>query len=180
MSLTQIKVGKDFLNNIKFDKEYYLIYNNIFNNKLDFTEEIFIYFILQVAYQNNFNGYLDELYTDVIKRKPDYIKQLIKNFKESYIGEIPFNTKFRNFFCFVKPTEKEIQFTRGLTIFEFDKIFDDFFELKNEDKKNKFIAICTIIYDNKIKQILQRRSSSKLNQKNKKKVSFSSVRIYAV
>lgn len=170
-----IKVGVDnFLNTIKFNKEYHIIYNNVFNNRIDFTYEIFLYFILQAALQNKFNGYFDELYVDVFKRKSHYIKQLTNNFKTAYMGEPSNYDKFMKYFCFCikekqSDKEKEIYFYRSLSAyFDFDRTIDLFFELKNEEKQKKFIDFCEIIYKKKMNEELDSRVQTKI----KKKVSF--------
>ena len=70
MRQSVIKIGIDnFLNKIQFDEEYYSIYNNIFNETERISKERFIFLILQAAKHTKFNGYFDELYVDVIKRK---------------------------------------------------------------------------------------------------------------
>jgi len=46
MRKSDIKIGINcFLDNIKFGKEYYQIYNNIFDEKMDFTYDIFVYYL---------------------------------------------------------------------------------------------------------------------------------------
>lgn len=138
MTQSIIKVGIDnFLNTIKFNKEYHTIYNNIFNNKLEFTYEIFVYFILQAAFQNKFYSYFDELYVDVIKRKSHYVREITNNFKTVFMGEPSKYDKFINYLCFCgnqiqSNKEKEMIFNRSISIFDFDKIINQIFELNNE------------------------------------------------
>jgi hypothetical protein len=168
------KIGIDiFLNEIKFSKEYYFLYKTIFNNRMEFTEEIFVYFILQIAHKKKFQGHFDELYVDVVKRKPEYIKELIHNFRKSYIGEPSIYNKFYKLFFCVKLTNKEIYFNRNIIIIGFDNIFNTFFELNNEDKKNKFITLCENIYNIKVTRELEYKINLKLEQ-NKKHTSFTS------
>jgi hypothetical protein len=173
------KIGVDmFLNKIKFNKEYYILYNNIFNNRLEFTEEIFIYFILQISHQNKFHGNFDELYLYVVKRKLDYIKELIINFRTSYIGESSFYDKFIKTFGCVKLTDKEIYFNRNITILEIDNLFNNHFELDNKDKKDKFIFICEKLYNIKVTPDLQQKIYAKFNEQIEKKTYFSSYKIF--
>lgn len=170
MRQSVIKIGIDnFLDKIKFDKKYYETYNNVLNEKIDFTYDIFIYFILQVAYQNKFHGYFDELYVDIIKRKSDYIRELIINFKISFLGPPTTCDRFYKFFCFWRGmSDREIFFYRKLTIFELEKSIDNVFQLKNEANLKKFIEFCEIIYKSKMNE----EFDSKIETKIKKKVSF--------
>lgn len=170
MRQSTIKIGIDnFLNKIKFDNEYFQIYNNVFNEKIDFTYEIFVYFILQAAYQNKFHGYFDELYVDIIKRKSDYIRELVNNFKIAFLGPPTNYDRFIKIFCLRgKPSEREIFFHRKLLLFELEKSFDNVFKLKNEVNQKAFIDFCEIIYQRKMNEDLD----SKIQNKIKKKVSF--------
>lgn len=181
MRRTITKIGIDiFLNEIKFGKEYYFLYNSIFNNRMEFTEEIFIYFILQIAHKTKFKGHFDELYVDVIKRKIDYIKELIINFRTSYIGESSiFNSLYKIFGC-IKPTDKEMYFNRNIILFDFENIFNNYFESNNEDKKNKFISLCEMIYNVKVTHQLEQLITAKFNEQTQKKVRVSSSKIFAV
>lgn len=176
------KLGIDiFLNEIKFNKEYYYLYNSIFNNRMAFTEEIFVYFILQIAHKNKFHGNLDELYGVVIERKLDYIKELISNFRTSYIGEKPTLHKFYKSFCCIKLTDEEMYFNRNIILFDFYTLFDNYFEPNNEDKKNKFTAVCHLIYDIKVTDELEQKINAKLNEQIKKRTaSASSSKIFAI
>jgi hypothetical protein len=175
------KFGIDiFLNEIKFGKEYYYLYNNIFNNRMAFTEEIFVYFILQIAHKNKFHGNLDELYGVVIERKLDYIKELISNFRTSYIGETSTFNKFYKSFCCIKITDEEMYFNRNIILFDFDNLFSNYFEPNNEDKKNKFTAVCHLIYDIKVTDELQQRINAKFSEQNKKRSASGSSKIFAI
>lgn len=174
MRQTIIKVGVDnFLNQIKFNKEYHIIYNNVFNNRIEFTYEIFMYFILQAAFQNKFYGYFDELYVDVNKRKSHYIRQITNNFKTAYMGEPSIYDKFSKYFCLCgKETksnkDKLIFFHRSMKNFDFHKSIDQFFELNNEQKQQNFVNFCEVIHKKKMNEILDSRVKTKF----KKKVSF--------
>jgi hypothetical protein len=165
-----IKIGIDmFLNEIKFSKEYYSLYNNIFNNNIEFTEEIFVYFIFQIAHKNKFHGYFDKLYLDVVKRKSHYIKELIVHFRTSYIGELSLYKKFYKTFYCVKLTDKEIYFNRNIAFFDFDNIFNNYFELNNEDKKTNFITICEGIYNIKVTKEIEQKIKAKFSEQIKKR-----------
>ena len=162
---------ENFLNIIKFNKDYYIIYNDIFNDKIELTYEIFVFFILQAAYNNKFYGYFDELYVDVIKRKSDYKKELTNNFKIAFIGEPLSN--YNIFSCCVKQyneqKDKELFFSRAFrTYFDIDDIINQTFQLNDEEKKNKFINFCEILYDKKMNEELNLR----ITPKTKKKISF--------
>jgi hypothetical protein len=153
MSQSDIKFGiNNCLNDITFNKEYYSVYNNVFNDRIILTYELFIFFILQISLKNKFNGYFDELYKDVIKRQSEYLRELINNFKTSYIGEETFYKKiYKKFFKKSKMTEQEIYFHRKIHIFDFDSVFNDYFGLNDNKKKLFFITTCQKIYEDKIK-----------------------------
>ena len=145
-----------------------------------FTEEIFVYFILQIAHKNKFHGNLDELYGVVIERKLDYIKELISNFRTSYIGETSTFNKFYKSFCCIKITDEEMYFNRNIILFDFDNLFSNYFEPNNEDKKNKFTAVCHLIYDIKVTDELQQRINAKFSEQNKKRSASGSSKIFAI
>jgi hypothetical protein len=178
-SITKLGINI-FLNEIKFSKEYYYLYNSIFNDRMVFTEEIFVYFILQIAHKNKFHGRFDELYVDVIKRQLDYIKELIANFRTSYIGETSTINKFYRSFCCIKLTDKEIYFNRNIILFDFYNLFSNYFEPNNEDKKNKFVAVCELIYDIKVTQELEEKINAKFNEQIKKRTASGSTKIFAI
>jgi hypothetical protein len=170
-----IKFGiNDFSNDIKFSKEYYPLYKNIFVENISLTDEIFIHFILQISLQTKFNGYFDELYTDVIKRKPEYMRELINNFKVSLIGKQKIYNKFYKMFClYGKISDKEIYFHRKISLFDFDSIFNDYFDLNDNNKKIYFILTCQKIYDYKMNEKYK-------SNPNEKKVKFGSNKIHVI
>jgi uncharacterized protein YneF (UPF0154 family) len=157
MLQSNVKFGANsFENDFKFSKEYYSLYNNIFNDNVVLTYEIFIFLILQISLQNKFQGYYDELYEDIIRRKSEYFIQLIKNFKISFLGEQKIVDKiYRKFFNPNKMTEKEIYFKRKLSTFDLDRIFDNNFVLNNNDIKMIFVTTCQKVYEQKIYQMKQ-------------------------
>jgi len=165
-----IKIGIDnFLNTIKFNEEYYSIYNNIFNETVRLDKEMFIFFILQAASHTKFHGYFDELYVDVIKRRSDYIRYVIYNFKIAFLGEPTRANKIYKLFCCGKPTEREIYFNRKISLVDFDKLINSYFDLNNNTKKSDFIDVCESIYNYRTSQILNEQVHIKI----KKKVQFS-------
>lgn len=171
MRQSVVRVGiNNFLNIIKFNEEYYSIYNNIFNETEQISEYRFLFFILQISSQTKFNGYFDELYIDVIKRRSNYIKELVKNFKTAFMGKPTIYNKFIKIFCFGRPSEREIYFHRKISLIDFDKLFNKYFELNNGNKKEKFIDICEAIYN----QHLSKELNQNIDIKMKKKVSFKS------
>lgn len=174
MRQSVIKIGIDnFLNKIQFDEEYYSIYNNIFNETEIISKERFIFLILQAAKHTKFNGYFDELYVDVIKRRHVYVKELIYNFKISFVGKPTMSNKFCKFLFCGKLTEREMIFNRKISLFDFDKIFNNYFELNNAIKKNEFIDICETIYN----EIVSQELNEPVDIKVKKKVHFSNNKI---
>lgn len=158
-----------FLNNIKFDKYYYSLYNKIYNGIVKLTQEIVIFIVLQLAWQTKFHGNFHELYYDVIKRKSQYINELVYNFKVAILGKPTIMNQIYKFICSNKISEQEIQFNLNIAFFEFDRIIDEFFDLNDNVKKSQFIRICQHIhYD-----IASKYMDEIMDIKVKKKVRFS-------
>lgn len=152
MSHSDIKMSMNiFLHEIKFNKENYSLYNNIFEGTRTLNEEIIIFIILQLAYQTKFKGYFDELYVDVIKRRSEYIKELINNFRVSFIQPPTMYNKIYKFFSCGRMTDREIYFDRKIRAYDFDSIFDKYFGLNNDVQKIVFINNCEKIYNNEFK-----------------------------
>lgn len=166
MTPSEIKLGINvFLNEIKFNKENYSLYNNIFDETRSFNDEIFIFIILQLAYQTNFHGYFDDLYIDIINRKSHYIKELIHNFRISYIGTPTLFNKINNFiFLCGKISERELYFNRKIRNLDFDNIFKKYIDLNDTAKKANFIYNCEKIYNNEFQNKLTKikRGSSRV------------------
>ena len=153
MLQSSVKFGiNNLFNDIRFNEEYYTVYNNILNDRNILTYELFIFFILQISLKTKFHGYFDELYVDIIKRKFVYIKELINNFKVSYIGkETLYNKIYKKIFKCNKMSKKEIYFYRRMREFDFDSVFSDYFVLNNNNKQIFFINTCQQIYEAKIR-----------------------------
>lgn len=178
MQKSDIKIGIDnFFNEIKFDENHYSLYNNILNERRAINQEIFFFIILQACLQTSFYGYFDELYIDVLKRKNEYIREILKNFKEAAIDTPTYYNKMKKFFCLCgKMTEKELLFSRQISLFDIDNVFNKYFSFNNDEKKNKFITQCEKIYNNIIKSQLDEKvnleSKVKTKNKTKKRVTF--------
>lgn len=153
MTQTKLKLGINiFLNEIKFNKENYPLYNNIFDQTRSLTDEIFFFIILQLAYQIQFNGHFDELYHDVINRKDNYIEELIKNFRISFFGTPTLFNKIKNliFLC-GRISDRDVYFNRKIRSFDFNQLFQRYFALNDISKKQNFLYNCNKIYNNKFK-----------------------------
>lgn len=148
MRQSVIKIGiNNFLNDIKFGKEYYSTYDDILNEKIILNEELFFFIILQTCLQTKFYGYFDELYVDVCKRKTEYVREILVNFRKATLEPPTYYNKFKKFCCLCnKMTEKEISINRKLSLCNFDVAIDDLFDIKNHNKRDKFISDCEKIY----------------------------------
>lgn len=142
----------DIFNKLKFNKEYYNLYNDILYGKCKLTDDKFIFIIIQCSLQLNFFGYFEDLYIDVIKRKQEYRNQIILNFKTSYIIKDSFFYSLLKNINLIKkkPDERIIYFSRIISLFDFDEYIDNYFMLKDEYKKELFLKICNDIYVNEI------------------------------
>ncbi len=168
-----IKVGIDnFLDSIKFDKESYSTYYNIFIEKEKLSKESFILIVLQLAFQTNFQGYFDELYLDVIKRKAEYIKYLVYNFKIALLGEPTILQKLYKYIVCHKQSDREVYFFYQISLYDFDKLFNIYFELDNDEKKYDFIKICESIYNYQASLIFDEPLNLKVKKKSKNSNKF--------
>ena len=61
-------------------KPYYNLYDNIITRTIDIDENVLIFLICQTAFQVGFDGYFDEFYIDVSRRRHVYVKQILSNF----------------------------------------------------------------------------------------------------
>lgn len=167
MRQSVIKIGiNNFLNDIKFGKEYYSIYNDILNEKIILTEELFFFIIVQTCLQTKFYGYFDELYVDVCKRKTEYVKEILINFKKAAVDPPTYYNRIKIFFCFYgKITEKEISVNRKLSLCNFDIAIDDLFDIKDHNKRDKFISDCEKIYNTNSVSKLDEKVDLKLKNK---------------
>ena len=146
-----------FLSNIKFDKKSFELYRNILSGKINIDLELFICIICQTAFHVQFDGYFEELYIDVCKRRDLYIKQIKLNFKLSYISDEVYINKFKKLFCCMKITNKEIIFNRMIPLLNFDTFIQQFFVERDESNKTIFIDTCN--------QLLSQYQNSCLNNK---------------
>jgi hypothetical protein len=134
-----------FLSNISFNKPYYNLYNKILTRKIDIDENVLIFLICQTAFQIGFDGYFDEFYIDVSRRRHIYVKQILYNLRTAYLSFETLSSKFYKFFCCLKMSNREISFNRIMHSFDFDNYIASIFVEGNEELKQKFITICNII-----------------------------------
>ena len=174
MRQSVIKIGiNNFLNDIKFGEEYYLLYNNILNESIISTEELFFFIILQTCLQTKFSGYFDELYIDIIKRKHEYVKEMLSNFKTAAVDPPTYYNRIKKCCCLCgKMTEKEIMFHRKISLLNFDIAFNEYFDLKNNYKKMNFISKCERIYNDSVMFKLDEKVNLRFKQKSERRVRF--------
>lgn len=165
MKKSIIKTELDvFLNNLKFNEQYYSMYNKIYNEQIKLSQEIFVFIILQLTSQTNFRGNFYEIYLDVIKRKSDYIRALIHNFKIAILGKPTIYKKIYKFLCCKKMPDCEIQFHNKMNFFDFDKMFDEIFELNHNAKKSQFVRISQYIYNVPVSELFHEKPSVKIKK----------------
>lgn len=172
MRQSVIKVGiNNFLNDIKIDEKYYSTYNDILDEKTLLTEDLFFFIILQTCLQTKFYGYFDELYVDVCKRKTEYVRELLVNFRKAAVDPPIYYNKIKKLCCFYgRMTEKEIIFTRKIAFFNFDTSIDELFDIKDNNKRDKFISICENIYNGCVLSKLEEKVDLKLKNKIKNNI----------
>jgi hypothetical protein len=134
-----------FLSNVSFNKMHYNLYNNILTRKIELDENILILLICQTAIQLGFDGYFDEFYIDITKRRHLYIKQILLNLRSAYLSFETLSSKFYKFFRPSKMSNREILFNRIIHTFDIDNYIVDIFIEENEQHKTKFISICNLI-----------------------------------
>jgi hypothetical protein len=134
-----------FLSNISFNKPYYNLYNNIITRTIDIDENVLIFLICQTAFQVGFDGYFDEFYIDISRRRHVYVKQILSNFRTAYLSFETLSSKFYKFICCFKMSNREISFNRIIHTFDFDNYIASIFIEGNEELKNNFITVCNII-----------------------------------
>lgn len=140
-----------FLSSVKFNKDSYDLYIDIVNGKIQVDENVFILMICQTALQVGFDGFFEELYMDIIKRRSDYIKQIILNLRTAFLSTEGLCTKIsKKLFC-RKITNREIMFNRCISLFDFDRFMSVIFIEGNKEKEEIFKTTCN--------QILQYRTS---------------------
>jgi hypothetical protein len=134
-----------FLSNIAFNKLYYKLYDSIINRTTDIDENVVIFLICQTARQVGFDGYFDEFYMDVSRRRHIYVKQILSNFETAYLSFETFSSKLYKFIYGLKKNNREILFNSMLHTFNLDNYIASIFVEGNEELKNKFIAVCNLI-----------------------------------
>jgi hypothetical protein len=134
-----------FLSNISFNKPYFNLYNEIILRHLELDDNVLIFLICQTAFQVGFDGYFDEFYLDVSRRRHIYVKQILSNFRTAYLSFEKMSAKFYKFICCLKMTNREISFNRIIHTFDFDNYIASIFIERNEELKNNFITVCNII-----------------------------------
>jgi len=134
-----------FLSNISFNKSYYNFYNEILSRKTVLDENVLIFLICQTAFQVGFDGYFDEFYIDVCRRRHIYVKQILLNLRTAYLSFEPLLSKFYNLLYCLKMSNREISFNRIIHSFDFDNYIADIFLEGNDKLKNNFIIVCNLI-----------------------------------
>jgi hypothetical protein len=142
-----------FLSNISFNKPYYNLYDNIINRTVFIDENVVIFLICQTAFQVGFDGFFDEFYIDVSKRRHVYIKQILSNFRTAYLSFETWSSKFYKFIYRLKMSNREILFNRIIKTFDFDNYIASIFIEDNEELKQNFIAVCNLILSQNQQQI---------------------------
>ncbi len=144
-NIIERKSTHTFLSNISFNKRYYPIYNKILSGKVFIDENLFIFLLCQVAFQVKFDGYFDEFYIDICKRREVYIKQIIINFRTAYVSLDTYISRLNKWFRCVKNTNRDIYLNRIMQTLDFDLFMDNLFIEDNEECKDIFITICNLM-----------------------------------
>lgn len=134
-----------FLSNISFNKQYYNLYNNIITRKLDIDENVLIFLICQTAFQVGFDGYFDEFYIDISKRRHVYITQILRNLRTAYVSLETVSSTFFKVFCCLKMSNREKSFNRIIQFVDLDTLMAQLFVEDDEELKQHFIAISNLI-----------------------------------
>lgn len=130
---------KNFLIKNKFNKGSYDLYNEILIGRRYLTEYILFLIICQAAFQIGFIGYFNELFDDVNRRKVEYYRQILSNFKSAYLyKENICYTIYYKIRC--KKSRLEINFHRLYGELHLNDYIWQIFE--NIDYKENFIKIC--------------------------------------
>ena len=142
--IVQRKSIHTFLSNISFNKTYYELYNNILTRNQYIDNIVIIFLVCQTAFQVGFDGYFDEFYMDVCKRRNVYLKHILHNFRTAYLSNTSFLYILKKFFgC--RTNDREIIFNRIIQTHNFDSFLADIFIAENEELKHHFITICKLI-----------------------------------
>ena len=142
--IIQRKSIHTFLSNISFNKSFYELYNNILSRKQDIDNIVIIFLVCQTAFQVGFDGYFDEFYIDICKRRNMYLKHILHNFRTAYVSNQSYLSKIKKLFCF-KSNNREILFNRIIQTHDFDSFLADIFIENNEELKQQFITVCELI-----------------------------------
>jgi hypothetical protein len=134
-----------FLSGISFNKQYYNLYNDIISGKIDIDETVLIYLVCQTAFQVGFDGYFDEFYNDISRRRNIYAKQILSNFKTAYLSKETYISKMYKCITRSKMSNIEMFFNRIIQSFNFEFFMAEMFIEDNEDLKFIFITICNLI-----------------------------------
>ena len=98
--IVQRKSIHTFLSAISFNKTYYKLYNNILTRKQGIDNIVIIFLICQTSFQVGFDGYFDEFYIDICKRRNVYLKHILHNFRSAYVSNRSFLSNIKKIFCF--------------------------------------------------------------------------------
>jgi hypothetical protein len=143
--ITKRKSIHTFLSTISFNKSYYEVYNNILSGKLGIDNIVIIFLVCQTARQLGFDGYFDEFYIDVIKRRNVYLKQILYNLRTAYLSNDSFLSKIKNKFYCSKTNNREMAFNRIIQTFNFDSLLTELFIEDDEELKHHFMTVCNVI-----------------------------------
>jgi hypothetical protein len=141
--IIQRKSIHTFLSNISFNKSYYELYNSILTRKQGMDNIVFIFLVCQTAFQVGFDGYFDEFYTDICKRKKVYLKHILHNFRTAQLSKISLLSSLKKLCC--SSDDREIIFNRIIQTHQFDSFLADIFIEENQELKQQFIIICELI-----------------------------------
>lgn len=134
-----------FLSSISFNKTYYKLYNDILSRKVGIDNIVIIFLVCQTAFQVGFDGYFDEFYIDISKRRNVYIKQVLHNLRIAYTSNDSYLSKIQKNICFVKTNNREKKFNHIIWTHNVDSLLADIFIEEHEELKQYFMTVCELI-----------------------------------
>lgn len=143
--IIQRKSIHTFLSSISFNKSYYKLYNEILSRKVDIDNIVIIFLVCQTAVQVGFDGYFDEFYIDISKRRNAYVKQVLHNLRTAYISNDSYLSKIQKNICCLKTKNREKKFNNIIHTFDFDNYIASIFIEDHEELKQHFITVCDLI-----------------------------------
>jgi hypothetical protein len=143
--IIQRKSIHNFLSTISFNKSYYKMYNNILSRKIVIDNVVIIFLVCQTAFQFGFDGYFDEFYIDISKRRNVYLKQVLQNLRTAYISNDSYLSKIQKKICCLKTNNREKTFNHIIRAHNFDSLLAETFIEDDQELKRHFITVCDLI-----------------------------------